>query len=654
VITQRTIEKILDAAHIEDVVGDFVNLRRRGVSLIGLCPFHPEKTPSFNVTPSKNIFKCFGCGKGGDAITFLREHEGFSYPDALRWLAARYHIPIEETEERRTDDPEEVLKDQMFVAAQYARDFFVRQLWESDEGKSIGLSYFRERGFREPVIRKFDLGYAPSGGSTLAVHAVQAGYRPELLKQAGLMSAQGRDFFRDRVMFTIHSLSGKPVAFAGRIMGKVQGPKYINSPETPIYHKSNILYGLFQARQAIRKQDNCYLVEGYTDVLSLVQEGIENVVASSGTALTPEQIRLIRRFTQNLTILYDGDAAGLNAAMRGLELVLEQDMNVRVVMLPSGQDPDSYLAEVGREAFQAFLDREQQDFILFKTRMLLDDTREDPVARAGVIKEIVSSIARVGDALKRAEYTKVCADRLGVAEALLIREINQILAQRIEKSRRDKISKEASEAERDPEGSAPAPQETESPRATATDLHDAAQEIDLIRVLVSSGSRVMETEQGPISVAGLIFAGLDEEVLAEIPHLPARTFLTAARQWHEQGDDLSPEFFLHHKDLSVREWALRFLNQEDVYSENWEKRWNIVLHNQPMPDLNFERDARQALSRFHLKHFNRMCSVNARQIREASASGDEERLLHYLRFQIELQRLRNEVARDELNATILR
>lgn len=647
-ITPRTIEKILDAVHIEDVVGDFVNLRRRGVSLIGLCPFHPEKTPSFNVTPSKNIFKCFGCGKGGDAIAFLREHEGFSYPEALRWLAARYHIEIEETEERRQDDPEEMLKDQLFVATQYARDFFVRQLWESDEGKSIGLSYFRERGFREPVIRKFDLGFAPAGGGTLAVHAVQAGFRGEILQQAGLMSGQGRDFFRDRVMFTIHSLSGKPVAFAGRVMGKGQGPKYINSPETPIYHKSNVLYGLFQARQAIRKEDNCYLVEGYTDVLSLVQEGIENVVASSGTALTPDQIRLVKRFTPNLTILYDGDAAGLNAAMRGLDLVLEQDMNVRVVMLPQGQDPDSFLAQAGREGFLEYLDRERQDFILFKTRMLLDESREDPVARAGVIKEIVASIARVGDALKRAEYTRVCAVRLQVDEGLLIREINQILAKKMEKARQDSAAAEAGSPGQVPDA-------MPEPAAREPDRHHAyAQEIDLIRVLVCGGDQPITGQEGPVTVCDFIMGELEEEILEDIGDPEIRSFLVSAKTWHAQGQAMPPEFFLHHEDERIRQWAIRFQEQEDAYSENWEKRWHIVLHNQPMPSDNFERDARQALSRFQLKHFDQLCKVNARQIKDAWEAGDEEKLIHYLRFQSELQRLRNEVARDELNATILR
>lgn len=647
-ISKATIEKILDAVRIEDVVGDFVNLRKRGVNLLGLCPFHQEKTPSFNVTPAKNIFKCFGCGKGGDAIAFLREHEGFSYPEALRYLASKYKIEIEETEERAEQDPEDALKDQLFVASQFARDFFVRQLWETDEGKGIGLSYFKDRGFREAVIRKFELGYAPASGSTFSIHAVQQGFRPEILQQAGLVTGQNRDFFRDRVMFTIHGLSGKPVAFAGRIMGKVAGPKYINSPETPIYHKSNVLYGMYQARQAIRKQDNCYLVEGYTDVLSLAQEGIENVVASSGTALTPEQIRLIKRFTNNLTILYDGDAAGLKAALRGLELVLEQDMNVRVVMLPDGHDPDSYLAAEGPSQFQEYLARESQDFILFKTRMLLDETKEDPVGRARVIREIVESIARVPDSLKRAEYTKICAGRLDVAEAMLIQEINVALAERMEKARKEagKASGTAERAQPEEEGSIPSTPWKPS--------FEHAQELDLVRVLVSGGDRTIKLEDRSVTVAEFILGQLSVEDLSEIQDSGIRHFLLTVKNEFGHIGQLGADHFLKHGDPAIREMAMGFLNQGSEYSENWEKRWQIVLHNQPLPDQNFARDAQLAVNRFLLKRMDQLCAMNAQRIKEAHEAGDAENLAYYMQFQQNLLQLRNETALRELNTIILK
>lgn len=647
-ISKSTIEKILDAVRIEDVVGDYVNLRKRGVNLLGLCPFHQEKTPSFSVTPSKNIFKCFGCGKGGDAISFLREHEGFSYPEALRYLASKYKIEIEETEERTEQDPEDILKDQLFVASQFARDFFVRQLWETDEGKGIGLSYFKDRGFREAIIRKFELGYAPASGSSFAIHSVQQGFRPEILQQAGLVTGQNRDFFRDRVMFTIHGLSGKPVAFAGRIMGKVSGPKYINSPETPIYHKSKVLYGMYQARQAIRKQDNCYLVEGYTDVLSLAQEGIENVVASSGTALTPDQIRLIKRFTNNLTILYDGDAAGLKAALRGLELVLEQDMNVRVVMLPDGHDPDSYLAAVGPTPFQEYLAKESQDFILFKTRMLLDETKEDPVGRARVAREIIESIARVPDSLKRAEYTKACAGRMGVDEAMLIREINVVLAERMEKTRKEEFKTSETDRSPSPDEEGPVPY---SPSKTTS---EHAQELDLVRVLVSGGDRVIKVEERSATVAEFMLEQLSDEDLSDISETAIRQFLLTVKREHGEGRVLGTEHFLKHSDPAIREMAMAFLNQSSEYSENWEKRWQIVLHNQPLPDQNFARDAQLAVNRFLLKRMDQLCALNAQRIKAAHEAGDSENLAYFMQFQQNLLQMRNETAMRELNTIILK
>lgn len=648
-ITKATIEKILDATRIEEVVGDFVNLRRRGVNMLGLCPFHQEKTPSFTVSPGKNLFKCFGCGRGGDAIGFLKEHENFSYPEALRYLASKYQIEIEETVERRVDDPEEILKDQLSVAAQYARDFFGKQLWETDEGKSIGLSYFKQRGFREAIIRKFDLGYAPQNGSSLSIHAVQEGFRPEILQQAGLINHQNRDFFRDRVMFTIHSLSGKPVAFAGRIMGKVQGPKYINSPETAIYHKSNVLYGLFFARQAIRKEDSCILVEGYTDVLSLAQEGIDNVVASSGTALTIEQIRLIKRFTNNLTILYDGDAAGLNAALRGLELVLEQDMNVRIVVLPPGQDPDSFLTSQGREAFLKYVEVNNQDFILFKTHMLLDESKADPIAKAKLIREIVGSIAKVPDQLKRAQYTKVCAERLAVSEAMLIQEINKLLAQTLEKDKKNIPTSTQ-------EGETFATPDDDSQRKSGEHLVSAefAQELDIVRILVTGGDKKIQVGEMLIGVADYLLNQLDEDIIQEIAAPAIREFLLVIKAAHLNNQVISSDFFLHHEVDTVREFAMQFMQPEYHYSDNWEKRWNIVLHNQPLPDLNFARDAQLALFRFHLKKLDNMCKTNAQQIKEAYEAKDDVKLEHYLKFQQELQRMRNQVAQQELNTIIIK
>lgn len=648
-ITQRTVERILDTAQIEDIVSDFVTLRKRGANLLGLCPFHTEKTPSFTVSPSKNLFKCFGCGRGGDSVKFLREHEGFSYPEALRYLAAKYQIEIEETQEQRKDDPEEQLKDQLFVLNQYTRDFFAQQLFESEDGRQLGLSYFKERGFREAILKKFDLGFAPIGGTTLTNQAVQDGFRPDILQKAGLSTSQHRDFFRERVMFTIHGLSGKPVAFAGRLLGKtVKGPKYINSPETPIYHKSNVLYGLYFARQSIRKEDNCYLVEGYTDVLSLVQGGIENVVASSGTALTPEQIRLIKRFTSNLTILYDGDAAGINAAMRGLDLVLEQDMNVKVVLLPNGSDPDSYLGELGPEAFQTFLKENSKDFILFKTSQLLQASKDDPVARTEVIKEVVRSIARVPDPIKRGEYTKVCAQVLQVDESMLVAETNRMVSADMAKDRKDKARQELRENREPDQQDTGSPSIPEAPRRLPT------QEMDLVRVMITGGDKLIQVGEETTTVANYLLSNLEEEVIQEFNSPLLRAVMEMATAQLRSDAPLTPQFFLQSDREDIRDLAIGFLSPDYQYSDNWEERYQIVLHTQRMPDDNFARDAQLALQRFQLHRLDQMCSVNAQRIKEAYDTGDEPLYLHYLKFQQELQALRNSIADQDLNTVILK
>ena len=376
-IDHSTIERIFDAAQITDVVQEFVSLKRRGVNMLGLCPFHNEKTPSFTVSPAKGIFKCFGCGKGGNSVNFIMEHEHLSYPEALRWLAKKYHIEIEEKEVTPEELAKQNERESMLVVTQYAARQFSENLFHGHEGMSLGLSYFRERGFGDAILRKFEVGYCNERRDDFTKKAIAAGYKSDYLVLSGLtIDREGYlfDRFAGRIMFPIHSLSGQVLGFGGRIIKTdPKAAKYVNTPETEIYHKSRIVYGIFQARQAIIKEDRCYLVEGYTDVLSMHESGVENVVASSGTALTQEQIRLIKRFTPNITMLYDGDPAGIKASIRGTDMVLEEGMNVRIVMLPDGEDPDSYSKKTSDEEFKRFLKENETDFIRFKTRLLLDE-----------------------------------------------------------------------------------------------------------------------------------------------------------------------------------------------------------------------------------------------------------------------------------------
>ena len=426
-IDRDTIEQIMDAAKIEEVVSDFVALRRRGVNLIGLCPFHNEKTPSFTVSPAKNLYKCFGCGKGGKPVHFIMEHEQLSYPDALRWLAKKYHIEIKERELTNEERQAQSLRESMFVINQYAQQFFVDTLSATQEGEAIGMNYFRRRGLRDETIKKFGLGYSPEKRDTFASTALKAGYNAELIAKTGVCysTEDGRliDRFWGRVTFPVHTISGKVVAFGGRILqNNPKAAKYVNSPESEIYHKSDHLYGLYFSKQAIMQHDCCILVEGYLDVISMHQAGIQNVVASSGTSLTTGQIRLIHRFTSNVTLLYDGDKAGIKASLRGIDMLLEEGMNINVVLLPEGEDPDSYAQSHSSKEVEEYIKRNKVDFIRFKTNLLLDEVGDDPVRRASLIGDVVRSIAVIPNDILRSEYIKKCSEMLNVGEQLLVSE----------------------------------------------------------------------------------------------------------------------------------------------------------------------------------------------------------------------------------------
>lgn len=435
-IDQSTIDRILDAAQIVDVVSEFVTLRKRGVNYIGLCPFHNEKTPSFSVSPSKGVCKCFSCGKGGNVVHFIMEHEQLSYYEALKWLAKKYNIEVKERELTDAEKQAQSLRESLFVVNQFASDYFQDILYNHIDGQRIGMTYLRSRGFRDDIIRKFQLGYSTDAPDGLARAASQKGFREEFLEKTGLCyrkeNGKLHDRFWGRVIFPVHTLSGKVVAFGGRVLSsatKNVQMKYVNSPESEIYHKSRELYGMYFAKQAIVRQDCCFLVEGYTDVISMHQSGIENVVSSSGTALTPEQIRLIHRFTNNITLLYDGDGAGIKASIRGIDMLLEEGMNIKVCLLPDGDDPDSFARKHNATDYQAYINSHEVDFIRFKTNLLLEEAGRDPIKRAGLISSIVKSISVIPDAIVRSVYIRECSQLLQMEEKILVEATAKLIGQ---------------------------------------------------------------------------------------------------------------------------------------------------------------------------------------------------------------------------------
>lgn len=651
-IPPQTAREILDAARIEEVVEEFLTLRRRGVNLVGLCPFHAERTPSFSVNPARNIFKCFGCGKGGDAVTFLMEHEGFTYPEALRWLARKYRIEIREVERTPEQVAEQQQAESLFIVNDFAARHFREQMLDTDEGKSVALAYFRQRGLTDETIQTFGLGYAPDQRDLLLQKARQASHDIGLLQKAGLVSADGtRDFFRARVIFPIHAMSGKIAAFAGRTLSSDKKiPKYINSPESEVYVKSKTLYGMYQAKKAIRKKDECILVEGYMDVISLHQAGIENAVASSGTSLTEGQLQLIRRNTQNLTILYDGDPAGIQAALRGLDLALEQDLNVRVVILPAGEDPDSYVQRVGAQAFEAYIAQQAKDVILLKMSLLLGEAQGNPARRASVVKDMVSSIARIPDPIRRSTYVLECAVQMGISEQALLEEVNKL----IRADMRKKAEKEARQpgmasdsTEQAPPPDAPWP-ESETPQAapertpTLALPTDEFQERDIIRLLIQFGSRELPGES--ITVAEWVLGDI-EELLTEFDN---PLYGRIARECHAlllQGQAMEQTYFTHHSSPEIANLALEMLAQPWEYSPNWEARWNFPLQNQPMPEDNAEADIQQALAMFKIRKINRLLEKNRERLKTAIANGDTKAEMQYLQTNLKIEQVRNRIAR---------
>ena len=586
-IAKETIEKVLDTARIEEVVGDFVDLKKRGTSLIGNCPFHNEKTPSFHVSVAKGIYKCFGCGAGGDSLKFVMELEKFSYPEAIRYLGNKYSIEIEEIERSPAQIAAQDKRESLYILNQWASKFFKENLWETDFGKSIGLSYFKERGYREDIIKKFELGYSPEQWTALVDEAKKSGFHEGYLVDIGLAIERDDkslyDRFRGRVIFPIHNLTGRVIGFGGRTLKTEKSvAKYVNSPESEVYHKSDVLYGLNFAKKAIMDADLCYLVEGYADVIAMHQTGVENVVSSSGTSLTTGQIKLISRFTQNVVILYDGDAAGIKASLRGTDMLLEEGLNVKVLLFPDGNDPDSYAKNVGSSAFKDYIEKKQEDFIFYKTNILLKEAKDDPIKRAEVIREVVTSIALIPDEIKVSVFIRQCSSLLDIEERILLTELNKIRLNRAKaqdkKSGQNKGTQSSpypsggdfppdmppadfflTEAERTDAGI-----ESTAPQPVTAEL---LQEREVVRILLNYGRELVTWEgDGDIPVAPYLLGSLED---IEFEDRSCARIIEEFKKQAENFEVPDVKFFISSEDKDVSSLAVDSVAERYELSHNW-------------------------------------------------------------------------------------
>lgn len=574
-IERVTIERIMDATEIVDVIQDFVTLKKKGVNYVGLCPFHNEKTPSFTVSPSKGIYKCFGCGNGGNVVNFIKEHEHLSYPEALKFLAGKYSIEIVEKEITAEEVEQKNQRESMLVLTKFAANKFHENLFKHKEGISVGLSYFKERGFRHEILKEFDVGYCLEQKDSLTKAALQSGYKLDYLVQTGLTIKKENftfDRFSGRVIFPIHSLSGQVIGFGARTLKKdSQAAKYVNSPESDLYQKRRVLYGIFQAKKRIVSEENCFLVEGYTDVLALHQAGIHNVVASSGTSLTEEQIRFIKRFTPNITILFDGDEAGIKASLRGIDLILEEGLNIKVILLPQGEDPDSYSRKLSNTEFKKFLSKEAIDFIRFKTNLLLKDAGNDPVKRSNLIREVVQSIAAIPESINRSVYMKECSTLLKVDEEILYSEANKIRRKRAEQRYRRIKGEEEEIREKHQQIHQPLFQET-------TDV----QEREIIRLLLMYGNKDMleiysddEEESKTLTVTEFVINEITNDEL-EFDHPVYRQFFKEIQYIQNQDKKIEEKYFINHQDQAISDMATDLLSPVPEMSKIWSKHESFI------------------------------------------------------------------------------
>ena len=640
-IPRETIDKIFGTADIVEVIGEFIHLKRAGSNYKGLSPFVNEKTPSFMVSPAKGIFKDFSSGKGGNVVTFLMEHEHFNYPEALKWLAAKYNIEIEE--EEQTEEQLELAneREKLFIIHQFAKNYFKEQLMDSDEGKSVGLSYFKHRGYQENIIEKFELGYSPEKSTSFTEAAEKNGYKSDILIKSGLVKSNEKgsyDFFRGRAMFPFHNLTGRIIGFGGRTLKEnTKSAKYFNSPESDIYKKSYTLYGLYFAKNSIIKEENCYLVEGYTDVISLHQSGIENVVSSSGTALTEGQIRLIKRFSKNVTILYDGDAAGIKASFRGIDLILKEGLNVHVVLFPDGEDPDSYSNKVSNSELLKYIDDNKRDFIQFKAEVLLSETKNDPIKRADTIRSIVHSIAVIPDQIIRNIYIQETSQRFDINEKALINELNKILRNQFKKEHTGYLPEQKQELI------------TISDQVGKKDFNELEhQEKDIIRLMLMYGSLgiplEIENEEGEVIEEKYPLAQfVIEEMVTDNLSYKNESYQKIFNEFLdglENGLVINDQQFLQNEDQNLNSLVVDLTTSRNVLSENWATKHNIFTKTEPK---RLKRAVMESVSIFKLRVTENL--IYEKQLLLKSEVKEEE-TLNILKDIKQLTDVRNIFAKD--------
>ena len=637
-ISQNSIQQILSRIDIVEIVGSFVKLKKRGSNYLGLCPFHNEKTPSFTVSPAKEIYKCFGCGRSGNSISFLMEQEKYSYVEALRWLAAKYNVDIEETETSPEYKQQQQVADSLYIINHFAQKYFSDALLTTDEGQDIALSYLKERGFREEIIHKFQLGYNPETRDGFTKAALEAKYNLEYLQKTGLVNVRdgnAYDNYRGRIIFPIHNQSGKVLGFGARIIkNNDKAPKYINSPENEIYVKSKILYGSYFARQAIDKADECLLVEGYTDVVSLHQAGIENVVASGGTSLTPDQLRLIKKYTNNLTIIYDGDSAGIKAALRGLDLALEESLNVKLVLIPDNEDPDSYVNKVGTAAFINFINANKKDFILFQLGIALKDAGNDSNKKSIVVNQVAETISKINkaeDFTKQQDYIKQCSEILKIEESGLHALVNKFIREKVNKEE-GRINREQRFAEENiPAGYGGDIENDVMQLFNKDEIHEQA----IIRSLLEFGLKDWNAEQ---KVAEYIFKEIEENQLEElIDNKELIRIMKTYKAWYDAGLEPTAKNFLYHDDLPMSALVVSIMDFNYEISPNW--KTHFEGHIATREEL-FAEEVFSTVNYLKLRKLKRLMDENQRDL-ERTTSTEEQLMLvqthqHLKQMEIEL------------------